>query len=100
MNDASGTGYSIAVLLLGFVLATMSVSAYYNGTRDICDPLYGVTASGARTGPATLACGPSFAFGTRFYIPGFGWGICRDRGGAITDGHVDLWAETREEALR
>lgn len=100
MSDLSGTGYAVAVLLLGFALVTMSVSAYYDGTRAVDDPLRGVTASGARTIPGTLACGPGYTFGTRFYVPGVGWYMCKDRGRLITDNHIDLWMPTRAEAMK
>lgn len=81
-------------------VATFSVSAYTNDTRDRTDPLYGITASGLHTAPGTLACGPSYPFGTIFHVPGYGWAVCVDRGGAITDAHLDLWMEQEADALR
>jgi 3D (Asp-Asp-Asp) domain-containing protein len=74
----------------------MSVSAYTNAGG--APPYQGLTASGVQTVPQTVACGPSYPFGTVFIIDGRGY-ICQDRGGAITDGHLDLWMEDEAAAL-
>ena len=39
-----------------------------------------------------LACPPEFPFGTRIYIEDFGIATCKDRGGMIKGGRLDLWA--------
>jgi 3D (Asp-Asp-Asp) domain-containing protein len=75
---------------------SMSVSAYTNAGG--APPYQGLTASGVQTVPQTVACGPSFRFGTVFIIDGRGY-ICQDRGGAITDGHLDLWMADEAAAL-
>jgi 3D (Asp-Asp-Asp) domain-containing protein len=72
-----------------FACLTLSVSAYVNETG--APPFAGLTASGAYTAPGVAACGPSFPFGMVFYVPGHGAVICLDRGGAITDKHLDLY---------
>jgi len=42
--------------------------------------------------PGTIAIDRAiFPMGTRFYIPGYGWGIARDTGGAIKGKHLDLF---------
>lgn len=65
------------------------------------DPLYGVTASGAYVQENhTLACGPEHEFGTRIYIPYFDNEFeCQDRGGAIIEGHLDVYIPVLEDAL-
>ncbi len=60
---------------------------------------YGITASGTRTHEGTIACPPQWAFGTRVYIPGEGWFVCEDRGGAIKDNKIDRWFDTCKEAI-
>ncbi len=50
----------------------------------------GITASGELTRPGIAACGPGVPFGT-VAIFGDGSQTCKDRGGAITDGHWDRW---------
>jgi hypothetical protein len=42
-----------------------------------------------------------YPFGTRMYVPGWGWGVVRDRGGAIKGPHrLDLFFATHGQALR
>ncbi|WP_144666665.1 3D domain-containing protein [Bacillus altitudinis] len=82
---------------------TYEVTAYTNGAestgKSAGDPDYGVTASGARTKTGhTIACPPSMAFGTRLNIEGIGVRTCEDRGGAITEGHIDLYVAGVSEA--
>jgi len=60
----------------------------------------GITASGATARPGTVAADRGrYAFGTVFYVPGYGYGRMEDTGGAITGEKIDLWFETHEEAL-
>ncbi|HBU90239.1 MAG TPA: hypothetical protein DEB53_03370 [Bacillus pumilus] len=82
---------------------TYEVTAYTNGAestgKSAGHPDYGVTASGARTKTGhTIACPPSMAFGTRLNIEGIGVRTCEDRGGAITEGHIDLYVAGVSEA--
>lgn len=77
------------------------VSAYTAGFestgKNPGDPLYGVTASGAYVQEnLTIACGPEHEFGTRIYIPYFDNEFeCQDRGGAITEGKLDVYISAR-----
>ncbi len=60
-----------------------------------------VTASGAKVIVGdTVAAGRRFPFGTRLYIEGFGWRTVTDRGGRITDRHIDIAVGSREEAFQ
>ncbi|MGK9388867.1 3D domain-containing protein [Bacillus sp. RK1064] len=82
---------------------TYEVTAYTNDVestgKSASHPDYGVTASGARTKTGhTIACPPSMAFGTRLNIEGIGVRTCEDRGGAITEGHIDLYVAGVSEA--
>jgi hypothetical protein len=41
-----------------------------------------------------------YPFGTRMYVPGYGWGRVEDRGGAIKGSdRIDLYFNSHEEAL-
>jgi len=41
-----------------------------------------------------------YPFGTRMYVPGYGWGMVLDRGGAIKGpDRIDLYFESHQEAL-
>lgn len=82
---------------------TYEVTAYTNGAestgKSAGEPDYGITASGSRTKTGhTIACPPSMAFGTRLNIEGIGVRTCEDRGGAITEGHIDLYVAGVSEA--
>lgn len=70
------------------------------------DPGYGITASGAPVKPwHTIAASREVPFGTRVFIPFFkdkpnqGIFIVQDRGGAITEGHLDVYMEDLTDAL-
>lgn len=42
-----------------------------------------------------------YPFGTRMYVPGYGWGVVADRGGAIKGkSRIDLYFESHNDALR
>ncbi len=81
----------------------MEVTGYDNGFRSTGKnpghPAYGITADGTRAGPGTLAAPRSYPFGTRMYVPGYGFGVVHDRGGAITQGHLNVWFRTERQAL-
>ncbi len=65
-----------------------------------CGKHDGITASGAKaTEGRTVAAGTGIPFGSDVYIPGAGWRVVEDRGGAITDGHMDLFFSRHEDAL-
>lgn len=59
----------------------------------------GITASGARARPGTLAADTArYPFGTVMRIPGYGYGVVEDRGGAITGNRIDLFFRTHSKA--
>lgn len=42
-----------------------------------------------------------YPFGTRMYVPGYGWGIVEDRGGAIKGAdRIDLYFDSHSDALK
>lgn len=78
---------------------TINASAY-TASADECGKSDGVTASGLKvTKKQTLACPPSFPFGTRMSIEGMGEFRCEDRGGAIKGNKIDIYMETKQEAF-
>ena len=50
----------------------------------------------------TIAADTKFyPFGTRMYVPGYGWGTVEDRGGAIKGPHrIDIFYDSHSEALQ
>lgn len=61
----------------------------------------GRTASGTQTAHGTIAVDPRvIRFGTKLYVPGYGWGVARDTGGAVRGWHIDLWFARCADAIR
>ena len=61
--------------------------------------LVGITASGTRAGPGTLAADTNlFPFGTLMYIPGYGYGRVEDRGKEIRGYKLDLFFPRHHQA--
>lgn len=59
-----------------------------------------VTATGARAGRGIIAVDPRvIPLGTRVYVPGYGYAIAADTGGAIDGNRIDLCFETVEECF-
>lgn len=86
------------------VYETYEVTAYTAGPESTGKtpdhPAYGITASGEHVRENhTLACPKSLPFGTRVKIPYFNnVFICEDRGGAITEGKLDVYIPDLDEA--
>ena len=78
---------------------TVNASAY-TAAADECGKSDGITASGLKvTEQRTLACPPSYPFGTMIAIEGMGTYRCEDRGGAIKGNKFDIYMETKKEAF-
>jgi len=79
----------------------MEVTAYTASIEE-CGKTDGITASGEKAQEYhTLAAGPSIPFGTKIYIPEFmKTFVVEDRGGAITDNHLDIYMERLEDAKK
>ncbi|PRX41682.1 3D (Asp-Asp-Asp) domain-containing protein [Planifilum fimeticola] len=59
------------------------------------------TATGTWPKRGTLAVDPRvIPLGTKIYIPGYGVGVAEDTGGAVKGNVIDLFFETRNEAIR
>jgi len=60
-----------------------------------------VTATGARAKRGVIAVDPRvIPLGTRVYVPGYGYAVARDTGGAIKGKRIDLCFETVAECFR
>lgn len=60
---------------------------------------YGITASGVYVAQGvTIACPPSLSFSTTLEIEGVGKRVCQDRGGAIKEGHIDIYTANLQNA--
>ena len=59
------------------------------------------TATGTYPSRGTIAVDPSvIPLGTKLYIPGYGYGVAEDTGGAVQGHIIDLFFETRSEAIQ
>ncbi|MDZ4180700.1 MAG: 3D domain-containing protein, partial [Coriobacteriia bacterium] len=75
---------------------TVTTTAYAPGVDGVGTR----TATGARAGYGIIAVDPSvIPLGTRLYIPGYGYGVAADTGGAIKGAKIDLCFDTRAEAI-
>jgi len=60
----------------------------------------GITSTGTVAKKGSIAVDPSIIpYGTELYIPGYGYGIAEDCGGAIKGNKIDLCYETKNEAF-
>lgn len=54
--------------------------------------IHGRTASGTATNYGTIAVDPYvIPMGSKIYVPGYGWGVASDTGGAIQGSKIDIW---------
>jgi 3D (Asp-Asp-Asp) domain-containing protein len=88
----------------GYDVVPMLVTGYSNGRESTGkgpgDPGYGITSHQTRAGYGTIAAASDYSFGTRMYVPGYGWGTVQDRGGNVKGHHIDLWFKTAAEAKK
>ena len=94
------TGYCKCQECCGWKRNLLMQPVYAYGSQKGERKKLGVTASGTKAKPGTIAADTSvFPFGTRMKIPGYGWGTVEDRGGAIQGGKIDLFFKTHKQAL-
>lgn len=71
-------------------------TAYAPGCGDS-----GRTATGTRPAWGTFAVDPRvIPLGSKIYVPGYGWGVARDTGGAIKGRKLDVWLPSCARAIR
>jgi 3D (Asp-Asp-Asp) domain-containing protein len=129
MRDWAATGWLALLVLLGASCATvprgrpvrMVVTAYCpcgaccswernwlfrpvvsSGPDRGRPKAVGVAADGSRAGRGTIAADTRYyPFGTGMTVPGYGYGVVHDRGGAITGpARIDLFFSSHRQALR
>ena len=61
----------------------------------------GITADGTKATKGTIAADTRlYPFGTKMYVPGYGWGEVHDVGSAIKGNHIDVFFHSRKDALK
>jgi 3D (Asp-Asp-Asp) domain-containing protein len=79
----------------------MEATAYDPGPRSCGKYADGYTANGTKAQKGVVAVDTRvIPFGTRLYIPGYGFAIAADRGSAIKGNRIDLCFNTYAEAIR
>ena len=82
------------------LLATYLVTAYCS-CPACTGHSHGLTASGHRAGPGTVAADwRVLRPGTRLWVPGYGRGVVRDTGSRIRGRRLDVWFRTHREAVK
>ncbi|MFD2370338.1 3D domain-containing protein [Brevibacillus sp. GCM10020057] len=86
------------------VIATGYYAGYESTGKNPSHPSYGITYSGVkvrRDDYSTIAADLSiFPIGTVLYIPGYGYGVVADKGGAIRGHKIDLYFETKQDVFK
>ena len=61
----------------------------------------GITADGSKAKKGTIAADiRKYPFGTKMYVPGYGWGEVHDVGSAIKGNHIDIFFSSHERATK
>jgi 3D (Asp-Asp-Asp) domain-containing protein len=90
--EVKTTGYCMCRKCCSWEFNWLGMPVFSSGSRRGRLKTIGQTASGRMVRPGTVAVDPKvFPIGTKFYIPGYGWGIARDTGGDIKGRHLDLF---------
>ncbi|QQE75316.1 3D domain-containing protein [Brevibacillus composti] len=86
------------------VVATGYYAGYESTGKHPTHPSYGITYSGVkvrRDEYSTIAADLRvFPLGTVLYIPGYGYGVVADKGGAIRGNKIDLYFETKQDVYK
>ncbi|WP_237167814.1 3D domain-containing protein [Paenibacillus yonginensis] len=88
------------------VLATGYTAGYESTGKRPNHPQYGITYSGVKVrrdkaALSTIAADLNvFPLGTILYIPGYGYGVVADKGGAIKGNHLDLYFSTTKQVFK
>ncbi len=61
----------------------------------------GITSDGTRAKKGTIAADISrYPYGTKMYVPGYGWGVVHDTGSAIKGDHIDVFFPYEKDAKK
>ncbi|MFA7256833.1 MAG: 3D domain-containing protein [Kiritimatiellales bacterium] len=95
------TGYCASMQCTGWKFNWLGLPVCASGPNKGKLKIIGRTASGHMAHPGTVAVDPKrFPPGTKFYIPGYGWGIAKDVGGGINGRDLDLYFRWNRSAVK
>ncbi|HMO50459.1 MAG TPA: 3D domain-containing protein [Kiritimatiellia bacterium] len=93
------TGYCPCEICCGWTRTWYGKPVIAYGPNKGKPKAVGITASGAKARRGTIAADTSiFPFGTVMYVPGYGYGVVEDRGGAIKGYKIDLYFSSHQTA--
>ena len=95
------TGYCPCKKCCGWKRNWFGRPVYAHGKSKGKPKMVGICADGTRAKKGTLAADPNYyEFGTKFYIPGYGFGTVHDKGGEIVGpNRLDLFFSSHNQAL-
>jgi 3D (Asp-Asp-Asp) domain-containing protein len=77
------------------------VPYFKNGPNKGKKKEIGITADGSKAKHGTIAADTSiYPFGTKMYVPGYGWGEVHDVGSAIKGNHIDVYIDSHRKAVK
>ncbi len=89
------------------VQATAYDAGYASTGKNPGDPYYGITSTGTKVRPGVVAVDPKvIPLGSKLYIESpdgkvsYGYAVAEDTGSAIKGNRIDIYYESRSEALR
>lgn len=107
MNFKTSRGDSVRYNKVIDMRATAYTSSFEETGKAPGDPLYGITASGVKARRGVIAVDPRvIPLGTRVYVelpgktPDYGFAVAADVGGGIKGNRVDLYYESKADAMQ
>jgi len=77
------------------------IPVYSSGPFEGKRKKVGITADGTKAKKGVIAADISrYPYGTRMYVPGYGWGVVHDRGREIKGNRLDVFFDSHEDALK
>jgi len=95
------TGYCKCGKCCGWRRTWYGRPVYTSGPNKGKTKKIGITASGVRARPGTIAADTArYPFGTVMYVEGYGFGRVEDCGGKVKGDHIDLFFHSHRQAER
>jgi 3D (Asp-Asp-Asp) domain-containing protein len=94
------TAYCPCAKCCGWKMNRYGNPVYNYGPKRGHSKEIGITSTGTKADIGTIAANTrSVPYGTRLYIPGYGYGEVKDTGGLLKKNHIDLFFHSHSEAM-
>jgi 3D (Asp-Asp-Asp) domain-containing protein len=110
-RDRGKTEFTCRMLVTAYDASQKSTGWKYKYGCCLLPPVYaygpqegkpkkvGITSSGAKARKGTIAADISrYPYGTKMYVPGYGWGEVQDIGSTIKGEHIDIFFPDIDDA--